>query len=123
MNQRADVAATVVGPADVELDARGRLALYLAVGLGAGAVIALQIDIMRVFAVGNWTHFGSLVVSPGDARLRPHQRGDGDRQELVRPSLAGDRLGRARPDGAARGRLQPLHPAARVQPDLSRLRS
>ena len=26
-------------------------------------MIALQIDIMRVFAVGNWTHFGSLVVS------------------------------------------------------------
>ena len=48
---------------DIELDARGRLALYLAVGLAAGAVIALQIDIMRVFAVGNWTHFGSLVVS------------------------------------------------------------
>src|SRR5271170_3042832 len=48
---------------DIELDAHGRLALYLAVGLAAGAVIALQIDIMRVFAVGNWTHFGSLVVS------------------------------------------------------------
>ena len=48
---------------DLALDSRGRLALYLAVGLGAGAVIALQIDIMRVFAVGNWTHFGSLVVS------------------------------------------------------------
>jgi len=48
---------------DLVLDARGRLALYLSVGLGAGAVIALQIDIMRVFAVGNWTHFGSLVVS------------------------------------------------------------
>src|SRR5579863_6853776 len=48
---------------DVVLDGRGRLALYLAVGLAAGAVIALQIDIMRVFAVGNWTHFGSLVVS------------------------------------------------------------
>jgi hypothetical protein len=48
---------------DIELDGRGRLALYLAVGLAAGAVIALQIDIMRVFAVGNWTHFGSLVVS------------------------------------------------------------
>jgi hypothetical protein len=48
---------------DLVLDTRGRLALYLAVGLGAGAVIALQIDIMRVFAVGNWTHFGSLVVS------------------------------------------------------------
>ena len=26
-------------------------------------MIALQIDIMRVFAVGNWTHFGSFVVS------------------------------------------------------------
>jgi hypothetical protein len=48
---------------DLTLDGRGRLALYLAVGLGAGSVIALQIDIMRVFAVGNWTHFGSLVVS------------------------------------------------------------
>jgi predicted membrane-bound spermidine synthase len=48
---------------DISLDARGRLALYIAVGLAAGAVIALQIDIMRVFAVGNWTHFGSLVVS------------------------------------------------------------
>src|SRR5690242_3266352 len=37
--------------------------LYLAVGLQAGAVIALQIAIMRVFAVGSWAHFGSLVVS------------------------------------------------------------
>jgi spermidine synthase len=37
--------------------------LYLAVGLVAGAVIALQIGIMRVFAVGSWAHFGSLVVS------------------------------------------------------------
>ncbi len=51
------------GEGDISLDARGRLALYAAVALGAGAVIALQIDIMRVFAVGNWTHFGSLVVS------------------------------------------------------------
>jgi SAM-dependent methyltransferase len=48
---------------DIRLDRRGRLALYCAVGLAAGAVIALQIDIMRVFSVGNWTHFGSLVVS------------------------------------------------------------
>ena len=48
---------------DISLDARGRFALYVSVALGAGAVIALQIDIMRVFAVGNWTHFGSLVVS------------------------------------------------------------
>ena len=41
-----------------------RMALiYLAVGLIAGAVIALQIGIMRVFSVGSWAHFGSLVVS------------------------------------------------------------
>lgn len=37
--------------------------VYLAVGLIAGAVIALQIGIMRIFAVGSWAHFGSLVVS------------------------------------------------------------
>jgi hypothetical protein len=36
---------------------------YLPVALVAGAVIALQITIMRVFAVGSWVHFGSLVVS------------------------------------------------------------
>src|ERR1700682_2057583 len=48
---------------DVVLSGRGRVALYLAVGLAAGAVIALQIDIMRVFSVGSWAHFGSLVVS------------------------------------------------------------
>src|ERR1700678_3571942 len=46
-----------------ELNSGSRLGLYLAVGLGAGAVIALQIDIMRVFSVGSWAHFGSLVVS------------------------------------------------------------
>ena len=37
--------------------------LYLSVGFLAGAVIALQIDIMRIFSVGSWAHFGSLVVS------------------------------------------------------------
>src|SRR5207247_10956615 len=37
--------------------------LYFSVGLIAGAVIALQIGIMRVFSVGSWAHFGSLVVS------------------------------------------------------------
>ena len=37
--------------------------LYVSVGLVAGAVIALQIAVMRVFAVGSWTHFGSLVIS------------------------------------------------------------
>src|SRR3974377_949346 len=49
--------------ADTELEARARAGLYAAVGLAAGAVIALQIDIMRVFTVGSWAHFGSLVVS------------------------------------------------------------
>ena len=42
---------------------RGSLALYLSVGMIAGAVIALQITIMRIFSVGSWAHFGSLVVS------------------------------------------------------------
>src|SRR5688500_8858894 len=40
-----------------------RLMHFFAIGLIAGAIIALQIAIMRVFAVGSWTHFGSLVVS------------------------------------------------------------
>ncbi|WP_421916696.1 hypothetical protein [Mesorhizobium sp.] len=40
-----------------------RLAHFLAIGLIAGAIIALQIAVMRVFAVGSWSHFGSLVVS------------------------------------------------------------
>ena len=48
---------------DTELGSGPRLALYFAVGLAAGAVIALQIDVMRVFSVGSWAHFGSLVVS------------------------------------------------------------
>lgn len=37
--------------------------LYLAVAFVAGAIIALQICVMRIFSVGNWAHFGSLVVS------------------------------------------------------------
>ena len=39
------------------------LRLYGAVGTLVGAVIALQIAVMRVFALGSWSHFGSLVVS------------------------------------------------------------
>src|SRR3979490_602846 len=46
-----------------DLDLKPTPGLYLAVGLEAGAVIALQICIMRVFSVGSWAHFGSLVVS------------------------------------------------------------
>jgi len=39
------------------------LPIYLAVGLVAGAVIELQITIMRLFSIGSWAHFGSFVVS------------------------------------------------------------
>lgn len=48
---------------DVSTATEGMPRLYFAVGLLAGAVIALQIAIMRVFSVGSWAHFGSLVVS------------------------------------------------------------
>jgi SAM-dependent methyltransferase len=53
------------GPARLhfDLDLKPTPSLYLAVGLQAGAVIALQICIMRIFSVGSWAHFGSLVVS------------------------------------------------------------
>ncbi|MBK6656691.1 MAG: hypothetical protein IPM80_17425 [Proteobacteria bacterium] len=44
-----------------ELNSGARL--YIAVGLLAGAVIALQIAVMRIFAAGNWAHFGSFIVS------------------------------------------------------------
>jgi spermidine synthase len=47
----------------VDLDNRPPLTFYLSVGLVAGSIIALQIGIMRVFSVGSWAHFGSLVVS------------------------------------------------------------
>jgi spermidine synthase len=47
----------------VDLDHRPPLTFYLSVGLVAGSIIALQIGIMRVFSVGSWAHFGSLVVS------------------------------------------------------------
>ncbi len=39
------------------------LTVYVSLGFVAGAIIALQIAVMRVFAVGSWTHFGSLVIS------------------------------------------------------------
>ena len=52
----ADRADDAVGPAL-------SLATYLSVALVAGAVIALQIVVMRIFAVGSWVHFGSLVIS------------------------------------------------------------
>src|SRR5262245_13235981 len=42
---------------------RPGVCLYLAVGLVAGTLIALQIAIMRAFAVGSSTHFGAMAVS------------------------------------------------------------
>ena len=45
------------------LTSRRPAMIYLAIGLVAGAIIALQIAIMRVFQIGSWAHFGSLVVS------------------------------------------------------------
>ena len=50
-------------PPRFALNLKPTTGLYLAVGLEAGAVIALQICIMRIFSVGSWAHFGSLVVS------------------------------------------------------------
>src|SRR4051812_1115721 len=50
-------------PPRFALDLKPTTGLYLAVALVAGAVIALQICIMRIFSVGSWAHFGSLVVS------------------------------------------------------------
>src|SRR5689334_10310025 len=47
----------------IDLNRRPPLSLYLSIGLVAGSIIALQIGIMRVFSVGSWAHFGSLVVS------------------------------------------------------------
>lgn len=35
---------------------------YLTVALVSGAVIAFQIGVMRIFSVGSWAHFGSLVI-------------------------------------------------------------
>ena len=67
MNDASNLAAANILDAESQFDAEpdpsSRLGLYFAVGLGAGAVIALQIDVMRVFSVGSWAHFGSLVVS------------------------------------------------------------
>src|SRR5215467_14013389 len=53
----------MAGTVAVDLDHRPPITFYLSVGLVAGSIIALQIGIMRVFSVGSWAHFGSLVVS------------------------------------------------------------
>ena len=53
----------VAAPEEAPFAGSANVRLYFAVALVAGAVIALQIGLMRVFAVGSWSHFGSLVVS------------------------------------------------------------
>jgi hypothetical protein len=47
------VQAPISGAAD---DLPPSVFLYLSVALVAGAVIALQIGIMRIFSVGSWAH-------------------------------------------------------------------
>ena len=54
-------AATMSEPTGMQ--PRSAFLFYLAVGLVSAAVIALQIVIMRIFSVGSWAHFGSMVVS------------------------------------------------------------
>ena len=44
-------------------DFRMNAGIYVSVALISAAVIALQICVMRIFAVGSWTHFGSMVIS------------------------------------------------------------
>ena len=48
---------------DAGASRRSPVLVYGAVSLVAGAIIALQIAIMRIFQIGSWAHFGSLVVS------------------------------------------------------------
>ena len=60
---RSQHGVSVLTVVPVDLDDRPPLTFYLSVGLVAGSIIALQIGIMRVFSVGSWAHFGSLVVS------------------------------------------------------------
>ena len=58
-------ARAVTAPRSHTMPEGGRLSVpfYLTVGLIAGAIIAYQIAIMRVFSIGTWAHFGSFVVS------------------------------------------------------------
>ena len=62
MSNASTASAAGSAPSAAEPGARLSLAFYLTVALIAGAVIALQIANMRIFAVANWAHFGSFVV-------------------------------------------------------------
>ncbi|MBV9553121.1 MAG: hypothetical protein JO032_10050, partial [Alphaproteobacteria bacterium] len=52
-----------VAPPPLACSRRTTAAFYLSIALASAAIIALQLAIMRIFAVGSWAHFGSLVVS------------------------------------------------------------
>ena len=119
----ADSAAPAIGADDeIALGGQSRLALYFAVGLGAGAVIALQIDIMRVFSVGSWAHFGSLVVSLAMLGFGLTSAVMCVAKDWFAAQLARRGERRARPVRAARGRRQSVRSATRLQRDLPRLR-
>ena len=106
----------------VDLDHRPPLTFYLSVGLVAGSIIALQIGIMRVFSVGSWAHFGSLVVSLAmfgfglTSAVMCVGKGWFERHWLRR------RQGRAAGLRAADGGVQPRRPAGAVQRHLPGLR-
>ena len=106
----------------VDLDHRPPLTFYLSVGLVAGSIIALQIGIMRVFSVGSWAHFGSLVVSLAmfgfglTSAVMCVGKGWFERHWL------GADQGRAAGLRAADGGVQPRRPAGAVQRHLPGLR-
>ncbi len=87
------------------------LPLYLGVGLVAGAVIALQICIMRIFSVGLLGAFRLARGQPRHAGLRPRQRRHVHRQGLLRPALARRRRHRAGALRAAARRREPRSPS------------
>ena len=126
MNDAGKLPAADVLDADAQFDAElvpgSRLGLYFAVGLGAGAVIALQIDVMRVFSVGSWAHFGSLVVSLAMLGFGLASATMTVAKDWFAPPLARRRHLLARAVRAARGRRQPLCAASRLQRHLPGVR-
>ena len=107
----------------VDLDHRPPLTFYLSVGLVAGSIIALQIGIMRVFSVGSWAHFGSLVVSLAMFGFGLTIGGDVRRPRAGSSATGiGADQGRAAGLRAADGGVQPRRPAGAVQRHLPDLR-
>ena len=59
----------------------------IVVGLIAGAIIADQIESMRIVAIGTWTHFGSFVISVAMV-ITDRRSGNGGPSWLGQASLA-----------------------------------